>query len=124
MLRKPKTWATVVFALLVLFGTASCSRYGTITGTVREIGGVVPQEPWWVESATGNITARNSRGREFTVPITAEGSFTLELATGRYRLTGYFIPPIGSGSLAHLNPQEITVIANEVANVQMLAIAP
>jgi hypothetical protein len=58
---------------------------GTIAGTLVRVGGPSPGTP---VALPGQVTARSSAGRKFTVTVGKSGRFVLSVSPGVYKLTG------------------------------------
>jgi hypothetical protein len=59
---------------------------GTIAGTLVRVGGPSPGAP---VALPGQVTARSSAGRRFTVTVGKSGKFVLSVSPGEYKLTGH-----------------------------------
>jgi hypothetical protein len=59
---------------------------GTIAGTLVRVGGPSPGAP---VALPGQVTARSSAGRRFTVTVGKNGKFVLSVSPGEYKLTGH-----------------------------------
>jgi hypothetical protein len=58
---------------------------GTIAGTLVRVGGPAPG----AVALPGQVTAKSSTGRKFTVTVGKSGKFVLSLSPGEYKLTGH-----------------------------------
>ena len=58
---------------------------GTIAGTLVRVGGPAPG----ATVLPGQVTARNSAGRKFTMTVGKSGKFVLSVSPGVYKLTGH-----------------------------------
>lgn len=96
--------STALLLFMPMLHARTSTAMGTVKGTYENVGGaLVPGNPNPRHPASGTVTATGTAGR-FTARVdSADGSFTLRLPPGKYRLTGWDtkVHTVYSGVVGH-----------------------
>lgn len=123
--RRPPWLIAAVGILLLAPGLVACSSTpsdgtGHLTGVVFTKGGRDAE----TNPAEATLTATPTSGdgaEPFTTETAPDGSFSLDLPEGTYRLTGTLSTRIPGGQTT---PQEVTITPGQTTTVEVFAIYP
>jgi hypothetical protein len=111
-MRVRKTPKVLILALAALAAITGCNggsgRHGAVTGLFLMVGGPAPGVS---ARLPGRVIATNTAGQHFTVAVSTNGLFTINLPPGRYQLAGY-------SPRVHSNNREMRCLAAHPIHVR------
>jgi hypothetical protein len=115
MVRMKRFLAGVALCMCVALCFVACgsTEQGTVTGIFQVSGGPAgtPNRP-----LSGTVTLATTSGHTYRVPVSANGMFTVNVPTGRYKVTGH-------SPYVHVGTAEMTCFADNLVTVNTGTVA-